>query len=1020
MEVSHMQRFRYFFFALLLLGLISSLAAQDPNPEAKLLVTPREVRLEPGQGQRFEAILFSSNGTAIRIEKVQWTVVPDTAGKISEDGFFIAGRREGEAKIIATAFANNVRYVGEAHVVIGKLPTLLIRVVVEPKEAVVAPGESQQFKAIVVTSTGEQPVRLVKWLVEPMRLGKISETGLFTAGSQPGQGAVVALVEFAGVILRGAAHVTVAPAPTAVIAGQVLDEQTQAAIGNAVVWAERIGDLRWSRRVETDAEGKYVLEKLIPGVYVVRAEARGYLPEYYDNVDEFSQASLVELAENQTKDGINFSLSLGASIAGLVAVDNDAKTPIAGAHVIAVLVLKPDFKHHTVTNENGEYVLAGLPTGTYVVLAEAAGYRSEFYDNALNLQGATPISVTAPDRVEDINLFLATSGAIAGRVTDFVSGEPIAKALVSIHTLLSTTLRPRLIMNVFTNENGEYIASVPPGFYLVAAEARGYHKEFFENARDILTATPVQVLEGKHTTGINFPMDKLASISGLVTDQVTGESIAGAIVTAFPERPTNDALVTVEERHIPFTAKTNDKGEYVIENVPTGKFRVHAEARGYLVEYWQESPNIEGSTPVEVPESGAVENINFTLGKGGAISGTVFAATETDPAPLGGAVVQVWAKDRNAVIARAKTERDGKYRIEGLRSGEYIVFASAEGFHGLFYDGKESRDQADPVKVEAPDETGDLNFVLKKIETRGGTIAGVVVSEADNTPIPHALVLAIPLNISNVPIPALLGIADNFGHYKLAGLPPGKYVVIAGAPRFLWEFYKEAKTFADAEIIVLAQGTVREDVDFTLTPAQRGPYHIAGRVRLLRQNRGAENAIVQAIEEGTVVATAVTNADGSFTLDEMPAGEYKLFASTAFGAGYFGGTNEESATPVAVGNGQNAGSVEMSIADTPTGVDESSNQVPAEFALEQNYPNPFNPETSVKYQLPVRTNVSLRIYNALGQEVRTLVNGLQDAGFYTAQWDGKDNEGRRLSTGIYLVRLEAGDFTMIRKMAMVK
>ena len=93
---------------------------------------------------------------------------------------------------------------------------------------------------------------------------------------------------------------------------------------------------------------------------------------------------------------------------------------------------------------------------------------------------------------------------------------------------------------------------------------------------------------------------------------------------------------------------------------------------------------------------------------------------------------------------------------------------------------------------------------------------------------------------------------------------------------------------------------------------------------------------------------------------------------------------------------------------------------PTEFALSQNFPNPFNPETTIKYHLPARVNVTLRIYNALGQELRTLVNGLQDAGVYTATWDGKDNNGRQLSTGLYLFRLEAGDMVMTRQMTLVR
>jgi len=88
--------------------------------------------------------------------------------------------------------------------------------------------------------------------------------------------------------------------------------------------------------------------------------------------------------------------------------------------------------------------------------------------------------------------------------------------------------------------------------------------------------------------------------------------------------------------------------------------------------------------------------------------------------------------------------------------------------------------------------------------------------------------------------------------------------------------------------------------------------------------------------------------------------------------------------------------------------------------LHQNYPNPFNPETKITYQLPVRSEVSLRIYNTLGQEVRRLVQATQEAGRYEVVWNGRDDQGRQLSTGFYLFRLSAGDFTMTRKMILLR
>jgi hypothetical protein len=88
---------------------------------------------------------------------------------------------------------------------------------------------------------------------------------------------------------------------------------------------------------------------------------------------------------------------------------------------------------------------------------------------------------------------------------------------------------------------------------------------------------------------------------------------------------------------------------------------------------------------------------------------------------------------------------------------------------------------------------------------------------------------------------------------------------------------------------------------------------------------------------------------------------------------------------------------------------------PIEFALDQNYPNPFNPSTSIKYSIPQRNNVSLKIYDILGNEIAVLVNETKEAGSYNVQYNAS-----ALSSGVYFYSIQAGDFFESRKMILMK
>lgn len=89
--------------------------------------------------------------------------------------------------------------------------------------------------------------------------------------------------------------------------------------------------------------------------------------------------------------------------------------------------------------------------------------------------------------------------------------------------------------------------------------------------------------------------------------------------------------------------------------------------------------------------------------------------------------------------------------------------------------------------------------------------------------------------------------------------------------------------------------------------------------------------------------------------------------------------------------------------------------LPKEFALGQNYPNPFNPVTTIRYQLPQSSHVTLKIYNIFGQVVATLVDGAEHAGFKSVEW----NAGN-IPSGVYLYHLQAGNFVETKKMILLR
>jgi len=283
-------------------------------------------------------------------------------------------------------------------------------------------------------------------------------------------------------------------------------------------------------------------------------------------------------------------------------------------------------------------------------------------------------------------------------------------------------------------------------------------------------------------------------------------------------------------------------------------------------------------------------------------------------------------------------------------------------------------------------------------------------------------IILIPLS----PLPFVssirAGFTDSLGEYTIANVEPGQYFVLAiPFSGYAPAFYK-AGAFGElhwknADTVTVADAAVG-GIDIGVVPIQtRGFAHFGGHVR--SGGRGLGGVNVFAIDaDGAVVGYALSNPDGSVSMEGLPSGSIGLVA------------DKEEYNPASGSVDIAAGASTVTGSDlilSPTGTTSVPRQpdAPLNFSLDQNYPNPFNPSTRISFTLPIQSNVTLTVYNILGQVVATLENGSLTAGSHDAIWTGRDNEGRGVASGIYFYRLNAAGvngqtFTSLRKMVFLK
>lgn len=387
------------------------------------------------------------------------------------------------------------------------------------------------------------------------------------------------------------------------------------------------------------------------------------------------------------------------------------------------------------------------------------------------------------------------------------------------------------------------------------------------------------------------------AISGTVVDAESGEPLVNIVVTAYGQNGSFEGRV-----------RTDSDGNYRLIDLAGGGYHILLSETGHhIAQVYGGGECVIGcsffqGSVIDVSAEQTTSGIDFSLARGGSISGVVKAADTG--LPLGGHRIKVYAEGGDSVSVQSFTTLDdGSYVISGLPAGDYFVVATGAGdYIGQYFGGSPclgwcSRPSGTPVNVAQEQTAADVDIVL----TKGGAIAGVAAAE-DGTPIASAQVTVLDVSGHTVGT----AFTDALGHYRVGGLLNGDYYV-RFAHAIAWingsggsggsgVVYGGAPclgpgcdlTFATA--VEVTQGQIVDDINITMAVGGS----IAGTLRDRATGRGLGNQVVEAYSwDGQLAGRARTNEHGHYKIDRLLSGSY-------FVAGpvddYYHGTNYTTTT----------------------------------------------------------------------------------------------------------------------------
>ncbi len=290
--------------------------------------------------------------------------------------------------------------------------------------------------------------------------------------------------------------------PFGAVSGVVYDEDGVTPLSNAEIYIYNSDNGNWIAVAWSDNEGNFLLEGLCPGNYKFRARAANHVTEYYDNVTNWDDATVVAVSYHDTTGGIDFQLDKAGTIAGTV-TDKEGN-PLQDAWMYAWNATG-NGNGGGVTDENGHYALSGdwtgFDTGKYIISADKDGFARVFYNGVYSWSQADSVAVTAGDTTKNIDFQLPKAGWVTGFVRD-MDGNVLPNTDVSAFDVNTGNY----IYGANSWDNGYYSVKLPPDlqFKIRTYKCCDFAHMYYNNSYLWEMADTVFVTAEDSTTGIDF------------------------------------------------------------------------------------------------------------------------------------------------------------------------------------------------------------------------------------------------------------------------------------------------------------------------------------------------------------------------------------------------------------------------------------------------------------------------------------------------------------------------------------